>query len=424
MYYTQNQKIEQVSQDAMVVGVDIGSKWQYARAFDHRGLEIAHVFKFSNDRSGFELFLDWMRNLASEKGFKKIIVGMEPTGHYWFPLRDFLAKEGIELVLVNPLHVKQSKELDDNNQTKNDRKDPLVIARLVCEGRYSFPYIPEGIYADLRIYWANRERYGKQQIAVKNRILRWFSIYFPEYTTVFGDVFCKSSRMLLLQACLPAEMVTLGAEGINQIWRDQKLRAVGMKRATTLFAAAQRSIGQQTGVAAAREELEELLEEWDFFARKIEHVTEKMTDILDQISEAKQLQSIPGVGLLTVAGFLAEVGDVRRFTSPKQLLKLAGLALRESSSGKHKGRTTISKRGRSRLRKTIFNAAISVIHRNGAFKKLHTYYTTRQENPLKKKQSVVAVGCKLVRIFYALFMSDKPYDGEKMLSDIHRPEAA
>ncbi len=52
-------------------------------------------------------------------------------------------------VLVNPHHVKKSKELDDNNPTKNDRKDPKVIAGLVREGRYMIAYVPEGVFADL-----------------------------------------------------------------------------------------------------------------------------------------------------------------------------------------------------------------------------------------------------------------------------------
>ena len=56
---------------------------------------------------------------------------LEPTGHYWFNLADYLRDYDVKLVLVAPQHVKHSKEMDDNTQTKNDRKDPLVIAKLV-----------------------------------------------------------------------------------------------------------------------------------------------------------------------------------------------------------------------------------------------------------------------------------------------------
>ena len=76
---------------------------------------------------------------------------MEPTGHYWMPLAQFLRKQGIQVVLVNPMHVRKSKELDDNSPTKNDVRDAKVIAQLLKDGRYSEPHMLTGVYADLRI---------------------------------------------------------------------------------------------------------------------------------------------------------------------------------------------------------------------------------------------------------------------------------
>jgi transposase len=98
---------------------------------------------------------------------------MEPTGHYWLNLGHFLKDEGIRLVLVNPFHVKRSKELDDNSPTKNDRKDPRTIAKLVIDGRYSEPYIPEGIYIDLRIVMDIRDSINNSLIRIKNRVIKW-----------------------------------------------------------------------------------------------------------------------------------------------------------------------------------------------------------------------------------------------------------
>ena len=79
------------------------------------------------------------------------MVAMEPTGHYWFAFVAFLKKYDVQVVLVAPQHVKHSKEMDDNTQEKDDRKDPIVIARLVPEGRYLIPYIPEDVFAELRV---------------------------------------------------------------------------------------------------------------------------------------------------------------------------------------------------------------------------------------------------------------------------------
>ena len=86
-----------------------------------------------------------MEDIAEKHGKTAVIPGMEPTGHYWFVLGKFLRDTGMK-----PVHVKKSKELDDNNPNKNDRKDPKTIAALVNEGRFSYPYIPTGIYAEIR----------------------------------------------------------------------------------------------------------------------------------------------------------------------------------------------------------------------------------------------------------------------------------
>ena len=424
MNYKQNEKINQVKESTLVVGIDIGSTKQYARAFDWRGIELGKIFTFSNSREGFEAFKAWMRHLQDKYRKSDVIVGIEPTGHYWFDLGAYLEDEGILLVMVNPYAVKQTKELDDNSQSKNDRKDPKVIAKLVTEG-YSAPYTPDGVYADLRIMVANRKRLIREMTQIKNRFARWFAIYFPEYTDVFGDYEAQSSMLLLKKVCTPEAIVELGAEKINQIWRDAKLRAVGMKRATTLCETAKRSIGLKKGSSAARYEMKLLLEDYEYKKAQLDAVMEEIEKLCRKIPESEQMLAIKGIGVITVAGFLAEVGDVRRFESPRQIQKLAGLSLRENSSGKHKGQTTISKRGRSKLRAVLFNAAIPLIAKNPEFKSLHEYYTTRANNPLKKKQSVIAISCKLIRVFYAILANGVTYDAQKMLSDIHRqPQAA
>ena len=133
-------------------------------------------------------------------------------------------------VHVNPHHVKKSKELNDNNPNKNDRKDPKTIAALVNEGRFSYPYIPTGIYAEIRSLSNLRFQTQEELTRIKNRTARWFAIYFPEYKDVYGDLKAVSGRMVLKEAPLPEDIRKLGAEGVNKIWRNAKLRGAGMKK--------------------------------------------------------------------------------------------------------------------------------------------------------------------------------------------------
>lgn len=425
MNSTQNRKIEQVKNTTLVVGIDVGSEYHYARAFDNRGYEFSKKpFKFSNSEHGFAELMAWMLEIKEKQGLEDILPGMEPTGHYWFCLGVFLMDNGIKPVLVNPHHVKKSKELDDNTQSKNDRKDPQVIAGLVGAGRYSYPYIPEGIYAELRSASNLRFRVESELTSVKNRLARWFNIYFPEYRKVYGKPDAKGGIMILKAAPMPEDILELGASGVNQIWRDAKLRGSnGMKRAESLVEAAKRSIGVRSGDEAARLEIRMLLDDYESKSKRLEEIMDLINTLMEQIPEARKLLEIKGVGEKTVSGFLAEVGDVRRFTDPKQLQKYAGLAIVDNESGKHKGQTTISRRGRKRLRYLLFEASMSLVSTNPEFRELHHYYTTRDRNPLKKMQSLMAIGCKLIRVFYALLTKDIEYSAEKLRSDIRRPEA-
>ena len=65
-----------------------------------------------------------------------------------------------------------------------------------------------------------------------------------------------------------------------------------------------------------------------------------------------------------------------------------------------------------------------MIGKNPEFKEIHNYYLTREKNPLKKMQSVIAVACKVIRVFYMILTKGISYDGAKMLNDIKRPELA
>jgi transposase len=420
MHYTQNERIAQVGNNTLVVGIDIGSRQNYARAFTERGMELSRkAFMFENSMSGFEALNCWMTKFQQEQRKDKIMIGFEPTGHYWFPLGHYLKERGIEFVIVAPQHVKHSKEMDDNTQRKDDRKDPRVIAKLVTEGRYSIPYLPEGPYAELRVLYDRRCELAEQQTRVLNRIARWFDIYFPEYRKVYGKTNAVSGMMILRRAPLPKDIVALDTAGVNKIWRDAKLKGVGIKRAEALVAAAKDSVGID-GSYAARLELWQLLDECEFISEQMEKLMEGIDEVLASLPEAAKIMKISGIGTVIAAGLLSEIGDIRRFSNPKQIQKLAGLAVVENSSGQYKGRSTISRRGRKRLRKILFQAVMVLVGHDAAFCCLHQYYTTRKENPLKKLQSLMALAGKLIRVIFGMIKTGRDYDPEKMLCDIKR----
>ena len=119
--FDKNDKLSFVSDDMLILGCDIGSETHYVRAIDTRGRELSKsAFGFSNTAEGFESMLDWSTKLAAANDKKQIVLGLEPTGHYWFCLTTWLVAKEISVVQVNPYAVNQTKEVEDNSQLKDD----------------------------------------------------------------------------------------------------------------------------------------------------------------------------------------------------------------------------------------------------------------------------------------------------------------
>ncbi|WP_017688399.1 IS110 family transposase, partial [Paenibacillus sp. PAMC 26794] len=350
MKQKQNQRITRITEDTLVIGADIAKKIHVARAVDFRGIELGKDCVFHNDQEGLTKLVTWMKELQEVHLKTDIVFGIEPTGHYWFPLAAFLEARDIEIVIVNPHHVNKSKEIEDNSPTKSDYKDAKVIADLIRNGKYSEPKLPAMEYAELRILMNFREKVMVSLNQVKARVHNWFDRYFPEYLSVFKDWEGKTSLMTMRQFPTPEEIVSTGARGVLAHWRTEVKRGVGIKRAEKLFATAGISIGLTQGLRAARLELLSLLDQVELFSKQVETTMNQVMDILSEIPGTTQMLNIPGVGAVTVAGFLAEVGDLSHYDHGQQIIRLAGLNLKENSSGKRKGKTGITKRGRSRLR--------------------------------------------------------------------------
>lgn len=351
MNYTQNRKIKQVKESTLVVGIDIAKRTHVARAQDYRGIQYGKPISIENDKLGFERLIYWIKEMEKKHNKAETIVGMEPTGHYWLNLEQYLREYGIKLVLVNPAHVKKSKSLDDNSPTKTDKKDARVIAQLVKDGSYSEPNIPEGIYAELRIAMTHRERLNKDLSRIKAKVHQWLDKYFPEYLNhVFKDWEGKASIVILKTIPLPEQIIKMSPEEIVKVIKENSGRGVGIKRAKKLKGAALNTVGIKEGLEMAALELKNIINQYELLNQQLLDLEEKVIEILDDIPGAKEMKSIHGVGEMTVAGFIAEIGNINNYEHNRQIIKLAGLNLKENSSGQHKGRTTISKRGRPRLR--------------------------------------------------------------------------
>jgi transposase len=318
------------------------------------------------------------------------------------------------VVLVNPYHVKKSKELDDNTPSKNDPKDAKTIGGLVREGRFSAVYIPEGVYGELRTLSNLRVQLVAKMNSVKNIITAILDEYFPEFETVFKNIDGKAALHILEQCPFPKGLKQLGITGIVAEFKKAVKRGVGVKRATRLYQAACNTIGLPSN-EGIKLKIRLCLDDFKSLNEQIENVEKEMEKQLIRSGLSEYLLSVKGIGIVSGAGLLGEIGDPSRFVSWKQIRKLAGFNLVTESSGEKKGQQKISKRGRPLLRSYLYQIALVMVAKNKEFSELYRYLLNRKENPLKKKQALIVIAIKLIRMILTLINRKEKYDPTKVL---------
>lgn len=390
-------KLKKVSAETLLVTVDVGKVKHtgYCRCPD--GTEVK-PFDFFSNREGFEEFWGRIYQTQRRHNLPEVVVGFESTGPYAEPLLHFLKNKGVRLVQVNPLHTKRLKELQGNSPNKTDRKDPKVIADIIELGHALTVVIPESTSAELRRLTQARERSIRRRTALLNQMQDLVFVIFSEFLGVMKGVQSKSSQYLLKHCPTPDEIAEKDVDRLAQELKKISRGRLTRQRAMALHEAACGSVGIEEGQKSIVLEIMECISSVEACERFIANTEKEMASYLREIPYSKCILSIKGIGIVTVAGLIGEVGDFGQFRTISEIMKHAGLDLYEISSGKRKGKRRISKRGRPLLRKLLFFAALNTVRRGGVMERCYRRYRER----MPRQKALVAVSRKLLRIIFAL----------------------
>ncbi len=397
-----------VREGTLIATVDIGlnSNVGYCTTLDGRS---SKTFKFNNTREGFEKF--WGMTIANKNRFgcDEVIVGYESTGPYAEPLVHYLGDKPVKMVQVNPMHTKKMKEVQDNSPLKTDDKDPRVIADIIRLGRVLTIIVPEGDAAYLRRLNNARERHVGERTALLNQLQQLVFLIFPEFKTVLKDMKGKTAQYLLKKYTTPERIGALCKRTLaKEMWKWSR-GWFGILDAESLIGLARETVGIKEGLAGISIDIRHILTQLEAEEQFMAEIEAEMEAALERIPYSARLLSIKGLGIVSVAGLIGEVGDFSKFSTQSEIMKLAGLDLYEISSGNRKGQRRISKRGRSLLRKILFYAAIQTIRKNGI---LHEYYTRLTDRGMGRMRALIAVSRKLLGIIHALVRDDTDYVGQ------------
>jgi transposase len=395
-----------VNNQTLVVTVDVSKDKNtgYFRCPDGREVK---PFTFGNHREGFSYFYDRLCWMKRRHRLLRVVVGFESTGCYAEPLSHFLRNEGVDLVQVNTAHTKRVKELYDNSPGKTDQKDPKVIADLIELGRVLQVVIPVGVSAALRRLIHARDRCLQTKGSLLNQLHDLVFLIFPEFGQIIKNLQSKTAHYLLSCYTTPEEIVKLGMKELESELRRISRGRVSGESARHLFEAARHSVGIREGQSCIVKEIQNLLQAVVQQQHFVEAYESEISGKLSEIPWSIYLLSMKGIGEITVGAVIGEVGDFKNFRTSLEVEKYAGLNLFEISSGKHKGRRRISKRGRSLLRKMLYFASLNMVRKDGIFRDTYQSYLDRGT---PKPKALVAISRKLLRVMFAIVRDQTEFD--------------
>jgi len=413
-YSRQVARRQRISKKTLIVGVDVGNVFNALGFMDKDGNVLGSCAKLYNSREGFEQFREMIEGLKVKHHLKDVLIGMEPTGHYWRKLAYFAKDYGYEVRFVRTTALKHHRELDESSSAKSDRRDALTIANITREGKYIDTVIEDGPLRQLRILSKARERLLRYSVSAKNSLHAALDDYFPELHDMFWSMGSRSLWTILEKCPFPQDVMLMDVTTLQDlIARSSRKKAGSAQKASDLYEAAQKSIGVKQIGSADRYRVEVCLEEVKRTVLTLKNIDIQLKLMLKDIPSASYLMSIPGVGPLSAAVFLGELGDPAHFHNARQIVKYAGYDPQESDSGSWIGRRFISKKGRWLLRKYLFFMSMRVVVLSKYFQE---YYRRKLETKNRfgqqprRKEMLCAVAIKLIKVIFALLRDKRGFE--------------
>jgi len=379
-------------------GIDVAKRRHAVALLDERGQLVQPILSMANDRAGFDLLL---QSLPAADG---VTIALEATGHYWLALYDALTQQGFPVVVLNPLQVAAYRR-SGVRKVKSDRSDAAWIADFVRIATPSPTRRDLPVLLQLRELSRFRFRLSDQIGDIKRQLLTILDRVFPEYEQLFSSVFLQSSRALLQQAVSAQEFADLDLQELESLLLDASRGRFGLQKAQQIQARARQSIGVGFLADAAGLEMRCLLAQIELLEQQRDQVDAALETLMHQIPQ--HITSIPGIGPVTGAAIVAEIGDVNRFDSVEKLVAYAGIDPSVYQTGQFRASEAhMSKRGSPYLRHALWLAASVAIKHDP---QLQSYYERKRQEGKPYGTALGAVCRKLLARVYVVLKEERPY---------------
>jgi len=269
---------------------------------------------------------------------------MEPTGHYWRKLAYFAKEHGYEVRFIRTTALKHHRELDESASAKSDPRDALTITNITREGKYIDTVIEDGPLRQLRTLSKARERLLRYSVSAKNSLHAALDDYFPELHELFWSMGSRSLWAILERCPFPEDVRSIQVSTLKDLIVQSSRKKQDTPEGKGALSGSTKSIGLSPIGSADRYRVQMCLEEVKRTVRTLKGMDQQMKSMLQEIPAAPYLLSIPGIGALSAAVFLGELGNPAHFHNARQIVKYAGYDPQESDSGSWVSRNSYLKK--------------------------------------------------------------------------------
>lgn len=402
-----------------IVGIDLADAKQMVVVTDHDSKVLARK-TFRCRAWNLGAALDWAARHASAAGFAGVTVACEPTGHRWRVLGQLAADRGMPFVCVQPMISSWSRRAEDLTFDKTDEKDAVLIARLTAQLRCYIPEPVDETWGRLRHLGTRRDQLIVTMISQVQQMRSLLECVWPAALDTAKQPFRSRTWLAALTVVCDRDggdldrTRRLGADRFERAVRREVARRGGLKPslriARNLFAALTDSAGVIAHRRGALERVRFLLADRDHAGASLAEIESLMTGVVDELGLTALVGSITGLSVLGAAAILAETGDPTRFASARALVKHAGLAPREKSSGTFTGRTKLTGQGRPRLRLAAWRAVWGAQRANPVYVARYRHLIGRETNRLTPTQAQAVIAATILRHLHAVITTGRSWD--------------
>ncbi len=383
------------------VGIDVAKLNHFASAISSDGEELIKPFKFTNDADGFQLLSSHLDTLPDDS----FIIGLESTAHYGDNLVRYLVNNGHKVCVINPI---QTATLRKNNirKTKTDKVDTYIIAKaLMLQQSHRFVTVDDINLMDLKALGRFRQKSLKQRTRLKIQLKAYVDETFPELQYFFkSGLHQKTVYALLKEAPSAKDVASMHLTHLAHLLEVASHGHFKKVTASQLRVLARKSVGSPDSALSIQ--VVHAIEQIELLDSQIDHVEAEMTDIMKYLDSV--IMTIPGIGYINGGMILGEIGNIHRFSGPKQLLAFAGLDPSVYQSGNFQAKhTRMSKRGSKVLRYALMNAAHNVVKNNSTFK---AYYDAKMAEGRTHYNALGHCAGKLVRVIIKMLIDNVEFN--------------